>query len=98
MGMPEDGPAKQLVWGERINPDWQCLILVEAKDLCNSFTSHLTCFLFIWHTAINLGMATEGLKAHSAVTVLQPLLLAVSLGDVPSHCFAPDVLCSPVHY
>lgn len=50
MGIPEDWTAKQLVWGEKRNTDWQCLMLVEAKDLCNSFFSHLICFLFILHT------------------------------------------------
>lgn len=40
-----DGTAKQLVWREKRNTGWQCL-MVEAKDLCNSFSSHMLCVYF----------------------------------------------------
>ncbi|KAM6136307.1 receptor expression-enhancing protein 1 isoform 1-T1 [Phoenicopterus ruber ruber] len=58
-------------------------------------------FRFILHTAINLGTAAEQLKDHSAATMLQPSLLAVSLPEyrpVRSHCLAPGVPCSPAQH
>lgn len=74
MGLPSS-----LSGEKKRNTDWQCLMLVKAKDLRNSFSSHLVCFLFC--TLINLETAAEGLKDHSAATVLQP--------PVPSHSPAP---------